>query len=55
MLRFARGGVRPSSEAEIRPRSALERGRDFAVLRPTLEGGGDYPEVRRGLPLRWVG
>jgi hypothetical protein len=51
--RFARGGVQPSSEAEIRPRGrpALERGGDFAVLRPALERGGDSPKGRRGWPL----
>jgi hypothetical protein len=44
--RFARGGIRPSGEAEIRPRGrpALERGGDFAVLRPTLKRGGSSLE-----------
>jgi hypothetical protein len=59
--RFARGGVRPSSEAEIhqRGRPALERGGDLVVRRLALERGGSSPEGRRGWtldgPLRLFG
>jgi hypothetical protein len=44
--RLARGGVRPSSEVEIRPRGrqALERGGDPVVRCLALELGGVSPE-----------
>jgi hypothetical protein len=46
--RLARGGVRPSNEAETRPRGrpARERGGDFVVRRLALERGGSSPEGR---------
>jgi hypothetical protein len=39
---FTRGGVKPSSEVEIRPRGRLPFGRseDFVVRRLALERGG---------------
>jgi hypothetical protein len=51
--RFARGGVQPSSEVEIRPkgRPALKQGGDLVVRRLALERGGSSLEGRRGWPL----
>jgi hypothetical protein len=48
--RLARGGVKPSSKAEIRPRGhqALERGRDCMARRLALERGGNSLEGYRG-------
>jgi hypothetical protein len=51
--RLVRGGVRPSSEAEARPRGrqALERGGESVARRLVLERDGDSPEGYRGLPF----
>jgi hypothetical protein len=45
-----RGSVKPSSEAEIHPRErqALERGGDFTARRLALERGGGSPKGYRG-------
>jgi hypothetical protein len=59
--RLARGGVRPSSEVETRPRGrqALERSGDSAARRSILERDGDSLEGYRdrpfGGPLRLLG
>jgi hypothetical protein len=59
--KLARGGVKPSSEAEIRPRvrQALKRGRDSVVRRLALERDVGSPEGCHGWlfdgPLRLFG